>query len=119
MWQIIGHYTLGFGLAGAFVAVAIFSIALQAELNNIPLIGGWLADNIKHIREWAIIGAVLTASHIIVYSIGVRDERAHWKAAEQAAIKVGQNARAAAVRSIDRAPAPAGLRGDEYNRDNP
>lgn len=123
LWPIVGHYTLFLGVIGGCIALAIFSVALQAELASIPLIGPWLASNIRHIREWAIVGAVLAAIILISYGLGVSNGearvKAQWAAAEQAAITLGKNARSSAVRSVERAPASAGLRDDEYNRDNP
>ena len=121
IWAIIAHYSLGFGVAGVCLAIWLFSAALATELRSIPFVGGWLADNVTHIREWAILGAILAASHTFVYGIGVRDGevrvKAQWNAATQAAIERGQNARSAAERSIGGTPAnDRGLRNDPDNR---
>jgi hypothetical protein len=123
LWPIIGHYTLGVSFVGACIAIAIFSAALQAELSSIPLIGGWLADNIRHIREWAIVAAGIAAVILISYGVGVSNGearvKAQWAAAEQAAIQRGNEARSSAERSVKRDASPSGLRNDPYNRDHP
>lgn len=120
LWPLFWHYSLFTLIIAGCIAVALFSVALQAELSSIPLVGGFLSRNIGHIREWAILGAVLTASHLLIYGIGVSNGekriKAQWNAAENAAIKQAQDARASAVNSIEHDP--EFLRGDPYNRDH-
>lgn len=120
LWPIFWHYSVFTLIIAGFVAVAIFATALEVELAQIPLIGVWLSSNIGHIREWAILGAVLTASHVLIYGIGVSNGEtrvnSQWDAAEKAAVKQAQDARASAVTSIEHDP--DFLRSDPYNRDH-
>jgi hypothetical protein len=120
LWPLVWHYGLFSLLIGGFIAIAILSVALEIELAKIPLIGGWLARNVIHIREWAILAAVLTASHVIIYGIGVSNGevriKAQWAAAEKVAIERAKAARSSAVTTVKRHP--DGLRNDPNDRDN-
>ncbi len=122
LWPIIEHYTLGVSFVGICIAIAIFSAALQAELSSIPLIGGWLANNIRHIREWAIVAAGIAAIIIISYGVGVSNGearvKAQWGAAEQAAVELGTKARTSAERRVQRSSDDGSLRNDPDNRIN-
>ena len=88
---------------------------------TIPLVGPWIGRNIQHIRDWALVAAVIIGGATVTYGIGVHDGKvsvqAKWDKAEQAAVKRGADARAGAERSVGKSPATPGLR-DQFNRDN-
>jgi hypothetical protein len=120
LFPIFWHYSEFTILIAVCIAVAIFSIALEAEMAKIPLIGPWLASNIGHIREWAIVIAILAFSHVMIYGIGVSNGearvKAQWAAAEKAAVERAKDARASAVNSVKRNP--SGVHNDPYERND-
>lgn len=120
LWTIIEHYALGVTAIGLGVAVWVVSVLLQAQVESIPFIGPWLGRNIQHVREFAVVIAVLGLSHTLVYGIGVRNGetriQAKWDAAEKAAVTTAVTARSDAERSVKQLP-PNGLRNDPRNRD--
>ena len=62
MWTVIGHYALGLGAVTLCVLLFIFATALAASATTVPLIGSWLGRNINHIRDWALVAAILALS---------------------------------------------------------
>jgi len=121
MLAILTHYALGLGAITLCVLLFVFATALAASATTVPLIGPWLGRNINHIRDWALVAAVIIGGATVIYGIGVHDGKASvqakWDKAEQAAVQRGTDAHAAAVRSVGKSPATPGMR-DQYNRDN-
>lgn len=122
LWSIIWTYALSLGLVTLCVLAWLFSVALQAELASIPLIGPWLANNIKHIREWAVAAALVIVAATAIYAKGVANGEARiqakWDAAAAYAAQEAKDARSGAERSVKPEPTPRSLHNDRYNRDN-